>query len=334
MRIVFMGSPDFAVPTLKRLAREHEIVAVYTQPPRPAGRGKKERPTPVARTARGLGLPVRWPASLRGAEERAALAALAPDVIVVVAYGLILPRAVLEIPRHGCFNLHASLLPRWRGAAPIQRAIMAGDEVSGVCVMRMDAGLDSGEVCGCVEVPIDDATTAGALHDTLAERGAALMAAAMAELERTGTLDCLPQPGVGVTYAEKIDKAEARIDFSRPARAVLRHVHGLSPHPGAWMWLARPEDPAKRVRVRMLKAELAPEAARSDAVAGEIMDEDFTIACGEGAIRPILLQREGKAPVSREAFLRGFPVKPGTRLPLPDDSSDEEKAASRCRDTP
>ncbi len=308
MRIVFMGSPDFAVPTLKALAAEHEIVAAYTQPPRPAGRGKKERPTPVALAARKLGIDVFWPKSLKREEEQRKLAALAPDAVVVVAYGLILPRAVLDIPRHGCFNLHASLLPRWRGAAPIQRAIMAGDAKTGVCVMRMDAGLDTGDVCDCEEVEIGPLLTAGELHDMLAEKGAELMAAAMRRLAREERLDCVPQPEEGATYAPKIDKAEARIDFSQPARQVVAQIHGLSPWPGAWALLPREE--GKPVRARILKAEVV----RGSGAPGEILDEELTIACGEGAIRPLMLQREGKAPLPREAFLRGFAVRPGMRV--------------------
>ena len=315
MRIVFMGSPDFAVPTLKRLAEKHDIAAVYTQPPRPAGRGKKERPTPVAQAAAELGIETRWPESLKAAQEQERLAALAPDAIVVVAYGLILPKAVLRIPKHGCYNLHASLLPRWRGAAPIQRAIMAGDETTGVCVMRMDAGLDTGDVCGCYEVAIEEGMTAGELHDVLAEKGAALMAAAMDELEREGSLDCIPQPAVGVTYAPKIDKREARIDFSKPARQVLAQIHGLSPYPGAWMLLPRTGESSSAVRVRVLKAE----RTEGSGVPGEVIDDDLAIACGEGAIRPLVLQREGKAPMERDAFLRGFPVVKGARVVADDD---------------
>ena len=310
MRIVFMGSPDFAVPTLRRLAERHDIVAVYTQPPRPAGRGKKPRPTPVAQAAAALGIETHWPKSLKRGEEQARLAALAPEVIVVVAYGLILPRAVLNIPKHGCYNLHASLLPRWRGAAPIQRAIMAGDATTGVCVMRMDAGLDTGDVCGCHEVTITEGMTAGALHDVLAEKGAALMAAAMDELEREGALECISQPATGATYAPKIDKREARIDFSKPARQVLAQIHGLSPYPGAWMLLPRDGESSSAVRVRVLKAELA----QGSGMPGEVIDDDLAIACGEGAIRPLSLQREGKAAMDRAAFLRGFPVPRGTRV--------------------
>ena len=308
-----MGSPDFAVPSLRALSARHEIVAVYTQPPRPAGRGKKQRETPVAQAARQLGLKVRWPRTLKDEAEQQALAALAPDVIVVVAYGLILPRAVLQIPPLGCFNLHASLLPRWRGAAPIQRAIMAGDESTGVCVMKMDAGLDTGDVCGCLEVPLSDATTAGELHDELAEKGARLLAAAMDELAREGALQCVPQPAVGVTYADKITSEETQVDFSRPARAVLRQIHGLSPYPGAWLWLPDARKPGKYERVRILKAEVAPHAPAG--APGEVVDDDLAIACSEGAIRPVLLQRQGRAPLERAAFLRGFAVPRGARIP-------------------
>ncbi|HHN72772.1 MAG TPA: methionyl-tRNA formyltransferase [Thermopetrobacter sp.] len=308
LRIVFMGSPDFAVPTLRALhAAGHEIVAVYTQPPRPAGRGKKARPTPVQRVAEELGLAVRTPRSLKSPQEQARFAALAADVAVVAAYGLILPPAILAAPRHGCYNLHASLLPRWRGAAPIQRAIMAGDARTGVCVMRMDEGLDTGEVCACEAVDITPGMTAGELHDILAEKGARLMAAAMARLDREGELPCTPQPTEGVTYAAKIDKAETAIDFALPAREVLARIHGLSPWPGAWCELPR-EGGALRIRI------LRAETAEGDGAPGEVLDERLTIACGEGAIRPLELQRAGKAPLDTAAFLRGTPVAPGTRL--------------------
>jgi methionyl-tRNA formyltransferase len=311
LRLVFMGSPDFALPTLKALiAAGHEILAVYTQPPRPAGRGKKERPTPVHAYAESMGLPVYTPRTLRDAGEQARLAALGADAGVVVAYGLILPEPVLKAPKHGCYNLHASLLPRWRGAAPINRAIMAGDEKTGVCVMRMDAGLDTGDVCACEEVPITPGMTAGDLHDILAEKGARLMTEAMNRLERDGRLECRPQPAEGATYAPKIDKAEAAIDFSRPARDVLAQIHGLSPWPGAWFLLPREGEP---LRVRVLRAEEAAGSGKP----GEVLDTQLTIACGEGAIRPLVLQRAGKAPLEREAFLRGTPVPAGTRLIIP-----------------
>ncbi len=310
MKIVFMGSPDFATLLLRALhERGHEIVAVYTQPPRRAGRGRKERKTPVHVLAENLGLPVLTPGSLKSTDEQERFSALGADAAVVAAYGLILPQAILDAPRLGCYNLHASLLPRWRGAAPIHRAVMAGDDRSGVCVMRMEAGLDTGDVCACAEVPITEATTTGDLHDALAEKGARLMLEAMNRLERDGHLACRPQPQTGVTYAEKIGKAEARIDFSRPARAVLAQIHGLSPWPGAWLELpGRQGKPPLRLKI------LRAETARGQGSPGEVLDEDFTIACAQGAIRPVLVQKAGKAPMAREDFLRGFPVSPGLRI--------------------
>ena len=308
MRIVFMGSPDFAIPTLEALhGAGHEIVAVYSQPPRPAGRGKKPRRTPVHALAEKLGIPVFTPRSLKSPQEQERFAALNADAAVVVAYGLILPPAVLDAPRHGCFNLHASLLPRWRGAAPIHRAVMAADERTGVCVMRMDAGLDTGNVCACEEVEIAPEITTGELHDILAARGARLMARSMERLEREGRLDCRPQPQDGVTYADKISKDEARIDFGRPARQVLAQIHGLSPWPGAWVEL-----PGRGglLRLKILKAEMVEGAG----MPGEVLDGDLTVACAEGAVRPLVVQRAGKAPMERAAFLRGTPVPPGTVL--------------------
>ncbi len=303
-----MGSPDFAVPTLRALHEAgHEIAAVYSQPPRAAGRGHSLRPTPVAATAEELGLQVRTPKSLKGEEEQAAFAALEADAAVVVAYGLILPAAIIEAPRLGCYNLHASLLPRWRGAAPIHRAIMAGDEKTGVCVMKMDEGLDTGDVCSCAEVPITEHTTTGELHDILAGKGAALMAEAMDRLAREARLPCRPQPQQGATYAKKVSKAETRIDFSPPARRVLAQIHGLSPWPGAWLELPG------GTRVKVLRAQIA----QGSGSPGEVLDDDLAIACGTGAIRPVLLQRAGKAPVERAAFLRGTPVAAGTRLESP-----------------
>ena len=308
MRIVFMGSPDFAIPTLEALhGAGHEIVAVYSQPPRPAGRGKKPRRTPVHALAEELGIPVFTPRSLKSPEEQERFAALNADAAVVVAYGLILPPAVLDAPRHGCFNLHASLLPRWRGAAPIHRAVMAADERTGVCVMRMDDGLDTGNVCACEEVEIAPEMTTGELHDILAARGARLMARSMERLEREGRLDCRPQPQDGVTYADKISKDEARIDFGRPARQVLAQIHGLSPWPGAWVELPVRGGP---LRLKILKAEMVEGAG----MPGEVLDGDLTVACAEGAVRPLVVQRAGKAPMERAAFLRGTPVPPGTVL--------------------
>ncbi len=308
MRIVFMGSPDFAIPTLEALhGAGHEIVAVYSQPPRPAGRGKKPRRTPVHALAEKLGIPVFTPRGLKSPQEQERFAALNSDAAVVVAYGLILPPAVLDAPRHGCFNLHASLLPRWRGAAPIHRAVMAADERTGVCVMRMDAGLDTGNVCACEEVEIAPEMTTGELHDILAARGARLMARSMERLEREGRLDCRPQPQDGVTYADKISKDEARIDFGRPARQVLAQIHGLSPWPGAWVELPGKGGP---LRLKILKAEMVEGAG----MPGEVLDGDLTVACAEGAVRPLVVQRAGKAPMERAAFLRGTPVPPGTVL--------------------
>ena len=311
-----MGTPDFAVPTLLAvLEAGHEVAAVLTQPPRPAGRGKAPRPSPIQRAGEQAGLRIMTPKSLKGAEIQETIAALGADVGLVVAYGLILPRAVLEAPREGCFNLHASLLPRWRGAAPIQRAIMAGDRETGIAVMRMEEGLDTGPICAEERVPIPETMTAGELHDILAERGARLMVEALAHLE-AGRLDCRPQAREGVTYARKIEKAETRIDFSRPARAVHDHIRALSPFPGAWFEVPRREG-GRAERVKVLRSEVA-EAGRPGAgkaaVPGEVLDDRLTIACGEGAVRLLEVQRAGKRPVAAEAFLRGLSLPPGTRL--------------------
>jgi methionyl-tRNA formyltransferase len=307
LKLVFMGTPDFAVPALQAvLAAGHEVKAVYSQPPREAGRGLAARPSPVARLALERGLALRTPASLKGQEEQESFAALSPDAAVVVAYGLLLPRAVLAAPRLGCFNLHASLLPRWRGAAPIQRAVMAGDAETGVVVMRMEEGLDTGPVCGERRVPIPPGTTAGELHDALARLGADLLIEALARLE-AGTLACRPQPAEGVTYAAKIEKAETRLDFARPAREVLNRIHGLSPSPGAWMLMPLE---GRGVRVKILKAAPAEGSGRP----GEIVDDRLAIACGTGAIRPVRLQREGRAAMNLGEFLRGTRLAPGTVL--------------------
>ena len=304
LRLIFMGTPDFSVPTLRELAgRGHDIAAVYTRAAKPGGRrGLELVPSPVEREAKKLGLPVHTPASLKGAEAQAAFAAHNADAAVVVAYGLILPKAILDAPKLGCFNLHASLLPRWRGAAPINRAIMAGDTETGVMVMKMDAGLDTGDVAMAERITITDAMTAADLHDALAPLGADLMVRAIGALER-GKLQLTGQSEAGVTYAAKIEKAEARIDWSKPARVVLRHVHGLSPFPGAWC-----EMPIEGeiVRVKILRCELA-EGSGSP---GELLDDRLTIACKAGAIRVLELQRAGKQPMKAEAFLRGTPLKP------------------------
>ncbi|WP_315837042.1 methionyl-tRNA formyltransferase [Bradyrhizobium prioriisuperbiae] len=307
LRLIFMGTPDFAVPTLLELvAHGHDIAAVYTRAPKPAGRGMKEQVTPVEREARSLGIPVLTPKTLRTPEAQAEFAAHQADAAVVVAYGLILPLAILEAVPLGCFNLHASLLPRWRGAAPINRAIMAGDADSGVMVMKMDVGLDTGDVAMAERVTVTDAMTATDLHDRLSRIGADLTAWAMGALER-GTLQFTKQSEDGVTYAAKIDKAEARIDWSKPAREVLRHCHGLSPFPGAWCEI--PND-GEAVRVKVLRCELAP----GFGIAGTLLDEHLTIACGDGAIRIIELQRAGKPPMKADAFLNGTRLKPPLRL--------------------
>ena len=309
MRIVFMGTPDFAVPTLAGiLAAGHELAAVYTQPPRPAGRGMAERKSPIHLLAERHGLLVLVPTTLKSDAEARTFAAHRADVGVVVAYGLILPKPVLAAPREGCLNLHASALPRWRGAAPIQRAIMAGDAETAATVMRMDAGLDTGPVCRVERVPIGPDTTAGELHDTLAERGAALMVRALAERER-GLLDCTPQPTDGVTYAAKIDKAEARIDFGKPAREVHNRVRGLSPAPGAWFEAVHE---GRNERIKLLRTELLANAP--SAPPGSVLDDALALACGDGAVRMLQVQRPGKRPMAAAEFLRGFPLGPGTRL--------------------
>ncbi|ABA06313.1 methionyl-tRNA formyltransferase [Nitrobacter winogradskyi Nb-255] len=311
LRLIFMGTPDFAVPTLQQLvAHGHEIAAVYTREARPAGRGMKLQPTPVAREAQRLGLPVLTPKTLKTQESQDQLRSYGADAAVVVAYGLILPQAILDAPRYGCYNLHASLLPRWRGAAPINRAVMAGDAESGVMVMKIDAGLDTGDVAMAERVPITDAMTASDLHDTLAPLGADLMARAMDALER-GELRLTKQSEQGVastvTYAAKIDKAEAHIVWSNPAREVLRHIHGLSPFPGAWCEM--PVD-GEAVRIKILRCELA-EGAGSP---GDLLDDRLTIACKDGAIRVLELQRAGKPPMKAAAFLNGTPLTPPLRL--------------------
>jgi len=302
-----MGTPEFAVPTLVEiLAAGHDVVAVYTQPPRPAGRGMDERKSPVHLQAEQSGIPVFTPTSLKGATEQEVFRSHNADVGVVVAYGLILPKPILEAPAYGCLNLHASALPRWRGAAPIQRAIMAGDTETAVMVMRMDEGLDTGPICLAERVPIGSNTTAGELHDELARVGASLMVRALAALER-GSLDATPQPDTGVTYAAKIDKAEARIDFSRPAAQVHNLIRGLSPYPGAW-FEAGPA--GRRERIKVLRSELV----EGSGAPGTILDDKLTVACGEGAVRLVLLQRAGRKPMPADEFLRGFELAPGTQL--------------------
>jgi methionyl-tRNA formyltransferase len=304
LRLIFMGTPAFAVPTLRAIAGDgHEIAAVYTRAPKPAGRGMALAPSPVERAAREMNLRVLAPASLKAAEAQAAFAAHGADAAIVAAYGLILPAAVLRAPKLGCFNLHASLLPRWRGAAPINRAIMAGDGETGISVMKMDEGLDTGAVAMSERVPIGADMTAGELHDVLAQRGAELMVCAMTALER-GTLQFVAQPAAGVTYAAKIDKAETRIDWSRPWRQVHDHIRGLSPFPGAWCELPG------GARVKVLRAT----EAEGSGAPGSVLDAGLVVACGEGAVRIVQLQRAGKQPMNAEDFLRGTPIAPGNRL--------------------
>ncbi|WP_374292723.1 methionyl-tRNA formyltransferase [Paenirhodobacter enshiensis] len=291
MRVVFMGTPEFSVPVLRALAAHHEVVAVYSQPPRPAGRGKKERPSPVHQTALDLGLEVRTPLNFRSDEARADFAALKADIAVVVAYGLILPQAVLDAPAKGCLNIHASLLPRWRGAAPIHRAIMAGDAETGVCIMRMEAGLDTGPVLLRAATPIAATDTTGDLHDRLSGMGARMILDALNHIDG---LIPVPQPDAGVTYASKIDKAEAHVDWTRPAADLIRHINGLSPFPGAWTMVGTE-------RIKLLRA--AP--AEGKGTPGQVLT-GFTIACGEGALGILEAQREGKRPMPAAEVLKGL----------------------------
>jgi len=305
MRIIFMGTPAFAVPTLGALfAAGHHIVGVYTQPPRAAGRGLAARKSRVQLFAETKRLPVFTPASLKGAEEQARFKGLNADAAIVVAYGLILPKPIVETPRFGCFNLHASLLPRWRGAAPIQRAIMTGDIETGVVIMRIEEALDTGAVCLAEREQIRPDETAGELHDRLAVVGAALMVRALHDLEQ-GALACWPQHDEGTTYAAKIEPGETRIDWSRPAREVHNLIRGLSPHPGAWFGI---ELNSKRERVRALRSTLAG----GGGTPGAVLDDRLTIACGTGAVRLMEVQRAGKRAMTTEEFLRGVEVRRGT----------------------
>lgn len=300
MRIAFMGTPDFAVPTLDALIEAgHELVAVYTQPPRRAGRGKALLPSPVHRRAEAAGIDVMTPATLRDAEAQAAFAALDLDVAVVAAYGLILPEPVLAAPRHGCLNVHASLLPRWRGAAPIHRAILAGDERTGVCIMGMEKGLDTGPVYAAAAIAIEK-KTAGELTSELADLGAAFM---VDVLDRLDQIVPEVQPEEGVTYAAKIEKAEARLNFRQSAQEVERQIRAFNPSPGAYFEIGQE-------RVRILAAEVVPGNGRP----GMVADDNLKIACAERAIQPTLVQRAGRAPMATIEFLRGFPIKPGTWL--------------------
>lgn len=309
MRIVFMGTPDFSVPVLRALHDAgHEIVACYSQPPRPAGRrGLELKPSPVHLAAEELGIAVFTPKSLKDDAEQSIFADHNADVAVVVAYGLILPPAILDAPKHGCYNGHASLLPRWRGAAPIQRAIMAGDKETGMMIMKMDVGLDTGPVALEGRVPIDPSTTAGELHDTLSTLGAKLMVQAMAALAED-KLPLTPQSEDGVIYAEKISKSEARIDWAQPAKQLHQNIMGLSPFPGAWC-----EFPlsGKPVRMKILQSAILPEAKGK---AGQAFDDQLTIGCGTGAIELLRLQKAGSKPMDREEFLRGNSLPAGTQL--------------------
>lgn len=300
MRIIFMGTPDFAVPTLNALVKAgHDVVAVYSQPPRPANRGKKLTPSAVHARAEALGLEVRTPVSLKATEEQAAFAALHADVAVVAAYGLLLPQPILDAPRHGCLNVHGSLLPRWRGAAPVQRAILAGDETTGVMIMQMEAGLDTGPVRATASTAIDR-KTAGDLTDELAGLGAALMVKVLADLDAH---PAAAQPDDGVTYARKIEKAEARLDFSQPAEAVERQIRAFNPVPGAFFELGGE-------RYRILAADNVDGVGKS----GGVLDDQLTIACAGGAIRPTIIQRAGKPAMPLAEFLRGNRIMAGTIL--------------------
>lgn len=301
MRIAFMGTPEFAVPTLDALVGAgHDVVVVYSQPPRRAGRGKALTPTPVHQRAEELGIPVRTPVSLKPTDEQAAFASLGLDVAIVAAYGLILPRAILDAPLHGCMNVHASLLPRWRGAAPIHRAILAGDEMTGVTIMGMEAGLDTGPMLATVKTPIE-AKTSGILTEELAEKGARLMVAVLADLN---AFPPVPQPDQGITYASKIEKSEARIDFAQPAAAIERQIRAFNPAPGAFF-----EHGGERVRI------LAAEVESGDmAPPGTVIDDALAIACGAGVLRPLLVQRAGRGAMAPSDLLRGYALPAGTML--------------------
>ncbi|RAZ75153.1 methionyl-tRNA formyltransferase [Mesorhizobium atlanticum] len=308
LRVIFMGTPDFSVPTLRAIAEAgHEIAAVYTQPPRAAGRrGLELTPSPVQREAERLGLDVRTPTSLKGEAEQQAFAGLQADVAVVVAYGLLLPKAILDAPRLGCLNGHASLLPRWRGAAPIQRAIMAGDTETGMMVMKMEEGLDTGPVAMVEKIAIGPDMTAGELHDRLMGQGASLMVEALAQLG----INCLtftPQATEGVTYARKIDKSETRVDWTRPSGEVHDHIRGLSPFPGAWCEV---EIGGRMERLKLLRSTLSDGVGES----GGILDDRLTVACGSGAVRLVEVQRAGGRPAAAQEFLRGAKIEKGTKL--------------------
>ncbi|MBT3991061.1 MAG: methionyl-tRNA formyltransferase [Rhodospirillaceae bacterium] len=303
LRLAFMGTPDFSVPVLEALiAAGHEVVCVYAQPPRAAGRGQKEKLTPVHAKAEALGIEVRTPKSLKSENEQAAFAALDLDCAVVVAYGLILPKAILDAPRLGCVNIHASLLPRWRGAAPIQRAILAGDERSGVTIMQMDEGLDTGAMLLIDQVPLTVETTGESLHDALSEMGTKLIVEALEGLAAK-TLSPTPQPDDGVTYASKLERAEGHIDWSDSAEEIERLVRAFTPWPGSWF-----EHHGERIKI------ITAELAKGGGEPGAVLDDALNIACGEGALRLTRVQRAGKGPMAVADFLRGFEIPAGSRL--------------------
>ena len=303
LRLAFLGSAEFSVPTLAALVRAgHTVVCVYSQPPKPVGRGHKERRTAVHAFAEAHGLLVRTPKTLKHADEQEAFARLELDAAVVAAFGLILPPAVLEAPRLGCFNVHASLLPRWRGAAPIQRAILAGDHMTGVTIMKVDEGLDTGPMLLAGRISITPRTTTTELHDTLANLGADLIIDAL-EGVAEGNLVPQPQPDTGATYARKLEREEGRLDWSRPAEDLERAVRALNPWPGVWF-----EHGSERVKV------LAAEVIASAGTPGTVLDDHLTVACGSGALRPVRVQRSGKAPTETDAFLRGYSLPAGTHF--------------------
>ena len=305
LRVVFMGTPDFSVPILEALIHEgHEVIAVYSQPPRPAGRGQRLQPSPVAACAEQRGVLVRTPKSLKSAEEQEIFASLKADVAIVAAYGLILPKAVLDAPRHGCINVHASLLPRWRGAAPIQRCIEAGDAITGVTIMQMDEGLDTGAMLLMEDLPITPKTTGGSLHDDLSAMGARMIVEALKKLE-AGSLLATPQPPEGVTYANKLAKEEGRIDWRKPAAVLDRQLRALTPWPGMWFELN-----GERIKLQ------AATPVNAEGEPGTVLDDALTVACGEGALRLDTLQRPGKGPLAAAEFLRGFALSAKTRLDL------------------
>ena len=307
LRIVFMGTPDFAVPVLAEIVGQgHEVVGVYTRAPAQAGRGMEMRPSPVHQAATRFGLPVHTPKNFRAEDECTALAALAPDLIVVVAYGVILPQRILDIPPLGCVNVHASLLPRWRGAAPIQRAIMAGDTETGIAIMKMEAGLDTGPVGMIEKVTITPDMNAGELHDLLSRRGADALGRSLAALSR-GMLAFTPQPDEGITYAHKINNEEARMDWTLPAQSLHNHVRGLSPFPGAFCMMDGAKGPE---RLKILRTTMATGAGQP----GEVLNQHGLIACGEGALRLLEVQKSGAKPMKIDEFLRGFALPPGTLL--------------------